>query len=203
MGASHDNFRPMNMKSLRLALLLLIVLIRTGFAQPFDLSSVRVPQHKVDDYIRAAVALQAMGREVACQTLFAATKTNSIIDYRFDVLCRMLFTHRGTNAFRPPFRGTCSYYLGQAVDWPLDPIEIVDGIPFFIRVGCRGQGGTGPQSGESYLRYCMTNCDWNTYTFREVTAQQKSDALTKLLASEKARPTVTDAAKKFLEAQIE
>ena len=192
------------MKRFYFILLLSAVSLRAGFAAPFDIASISVPpNYKADDYIRAAVSLQAMGREVACQALLATVKTNSPNDRRFFVLCRMLFAQRGTNEFRPPFRGTCGFYIGEAADWKLDPIELVDGIPFLLTGQCRGQGRTGPESTASYLNYCLTNCDWNTYTFHEVTAKQKSEALATLLSSSKVRRPVTDSEKGFFSAQIE
>ena len=57
------------MKSLGLILLLLLVSARSGLAASFDISSIRVPQYKVDDYIRAAIPLQSMGRESGRQSL--------------------------------------------------------------------------------------------------------------------------------------
>ncbi len=190
------------MKRLHLLLVLSAVLARTGFAASFDINLIPV-QFKADNYLRAAISLQAMGREVACQALLASAKTNAQLDERYFVLCRMLFTQRGTNQFRPPFRGTVRYVIGQAGDWPLDPIELVDGIPFFLTAGSAGSGNRGPEFVESYLHYCMTNCDWNTYTFREATAKEKSDALAKLLSSDKVRRPLTDFFKKILQAQIE
>ena len=58
-------------------------------------------------------------------------------------------------------------------------------------------------TGEEYLRYCMTNCDWNTYTFHEVTAKQKGEALMKLLLSGQAKRPLNDFQKAFLSRQIE
>jgi hypothetical protein len=192
------------MKRLYFILLLSAVTLRAGFAAPFDITSIDMPPiYKADDYIRAAVSLQAVGREAACEALLASARTNATTDRRFFMLCRMLFAQRGTNEFRPPFRGTCGFYIGEAADWKLDPIELVDGIPFLLTGPCRGQGGRGPESVESYLRYCMTNCDWSTYTFHDVTAQQKSRALATLLSSSKVKRPLTDSEKSFFSAQIQ
>jgi hypothetical protein len=190
------------MKLRHFILLLFVLLTRTSFATPFDISSIRKAQHKADDYIRAAVSLQAMGKEAACQALLDSAKTASRFDDRYIVLCRILFMQRGTNEFRPPFT-MCSYLVGEAADWRLGPIELVDGVPFFLTGFCGGDGGRLPDSGEAYLRYCMANCDWNTYTFHEVTAKQKGEALTKLFLSAQAKRPLNDFQKAFLSAQIE
>jgi hypothetical protein len=113
----------------------------------------------------------------------------------------MLFTSRDTNEFRAPLRHGFGTVIGG--DWPLIPIELVDGIPFCI-AGMDGWSGSGPsESPEEYLRYCMTNCDWNTYAFHEVTAKEKSDALAKLFSLPKVQQPVSEFARKFFTAQIE
>jgi hypothetical protein len=192
-----------NMERRHFILLLFVLLARITFAAPFDISSIRSGQFKADDYIRAAVSLQAMGRDAACQALLASAKTNAGLDNRFFVLCRMLFTQRGTNEFQPPFRGGCVFFIGEEADWPLAPIALVDEIPFFLTGGCGGDGGRGPESIVTYLNYCITNCDWSSYKFHEVTAKQKSDALTKLLSSNKVRQPLNDFQKQFFSGQIE
>jgi hypothetical protein len=128
----------------------------------------------------------------------------------------MLFMQRGTNEFRPPIAGL-NYVVERMPDFRLAPIEMVDGIPFLLVRNGRGgsfrvgEGAT--YNAQLYLRYCLTNCDWSTNTFREVTAKQKSDALAKFLASETLKQSVSnkvkrplidfDYAKKFFSAQIE
>ena len=174
-----------------------------GFAQTFDISSINAAQFKSDDYIHAAISLQAMGKQAACQALLESAKTAAMMDGRYHMLCRMLFKQQGTNTFRPSRLGTGMYWLGKAGDWPLDPIAIVDGIPFCIGGGSFGGGGQTPQTPESYLNYCMTNCDWNTYKFHEVTAEQKRDALAKLLSSDKAKKPLNDFQKQFFSGQIQ
>jgi len=117
------------MKSLdRILLLSLLLVFRPCHAAQFEISSIPVTPYKVDDYIHAAVALQAMGREAVCQALLASAKTNAGFDTRYYVLCRMLFTNRGTNEFQPPYSGHFAYMLGTESDWPLHPIALIDGM---------------------------------------------------------------------------
>ena len=104
------------------------------------------------------------------------------------VLCRMLFTRHGTNDFRPakigPF-GAPGLTINS--DWSLHPIEIVDGMPFKVLYGGGGMNGGGPESGASYLRYCMTNCDWSAFRFHEPSFAEKRNPLQKLISSSKWR----------------
>jgi len=166
-----------------------------------------VQQYKVEDYIRAAVCLQDMGPKAACQALLACAKTNRgpDSDLRFYVLCRMLFTQRGTNEFRPP-HDTHAYIVGDLPGWQLAPIQLVDGIPFLLAASWGGDAGGGRESGENYLHYCMSNCDWSTHTFREATSKQKRDALTNFLSflsASKVKRPLTDFEKQFFSAQVE
>jgi hypothetical protein len=192
------------MKSRILLQIFLVVWAGKGVAAAFDVSLISGHDYKVDNYIRAAVSLQAMGQEAACQTLLGLQTNRNIGGIHAFVLCRMLFTHRGTNEFRAPLRhGFKDYLAERREDWPLNPIELVDGIPFCIAV-MDGWSGAGPsESPEQYLRYCMTNCDWSTYQFHEVSGKQKSDALAKLLSLKQVRQPVSEIAKKFFSAQIE
>jgi len=189
------------MKLHQFIVVLLFVFARMSFAGPFDIASIGVQQYKADDYLRAAVSLQAMGRETACKALLASAITNPTPDLRFFVLCRMLFTPRGTNEFRRPqyFRA----YIINSPEFQLAPIELVDGIPFLLTAPWGASYGGGQESAEVYLRYCIANCDWNTYKFHEATAKQKSDALANFLSSSKLKRPLTDFQKQFLSAQIE
>ncbi len=190
------------MKSRRFIMVLLAVLAPTTFAAAFDIASIGVQQYKADDYLRAAVSLQAMGREAACQSLLASAKTNPGPDLRFFVLCRMLFTQRGTNEFRLPHYDN-AYYVEYVPEFKLAPIELVDGIPFLLTAKWGGGYGGGQEGAENYVRWCMANCDWSTYAFREATAKQKSDALAKFMSSIMLKRPLTDSQKNFLSAQIE
>lgn len=173
-------------------------------AAPLDLASLRFgDDYKTDSYIRAAADLQAMGREAACQTLLEFTRTNNNeMGMPVIALCRMLFTQRGTNEFRPAKIGF-TMGPGSSTDWTLYPIEIVDGIPFKVLSGGGGMNGGGPEGSSSYLSYCMTNCDWNNFRFHEPTADEKKDALHKLISSNKWKRPLVDYELDFFSKQIE
>jgi hypothetical protein len=101
------------------------------------------------------------------------------------VLCRMLFVPRGTNAFRRALIGGTDAPGGTRLqDWPLDPIEIVDGVPFLVMIGSWRLAGS-PETATGYIRYCINRCDWNPVKYSMPTSKQKHDALSKFLASPK------------------
>ena len=141
-------------------------------------------EYAAEPYIQVAVALQAMGREHACQQLMSVAKHDEGADQIY-VLCRMLFTKRGTNEFREPWIGEPSFLGGtEHSDWPLDPIEVVDGVPFVIVWNFYSMHGQ-PEPPDWYLNYCMTNCDWSSFKFEVKSNDEMKDALNKLLASPK------------------
>ena len=95
------------------------------------------------------------------------------------------------------FAGDTSYS-----DWPLDPIEIVDGVPFaVITTGYMIFGACGPI--DDYVRACMTNCDWSDYRFTPKSEKQKQDALAKLIASPKWKRSLTQDEIDYFTAQIQ
>jgi hypothetical protein len=159
--------------------------------------------YRVDPYIRAAKHLQALGQTAACAKLLALSDTRDV-DHadQIAILCRMLFAQRHGSDFRRPMLGGASFIGGTAYsDWPLEPIEIIDGVPFAI-VGGYSILGAPPES-QAYIRYCMTNCDWSGIKFEPKTEQQKKDALAKLIASPKWRRQIEQRDRDFFTAQIQ
>ncbi len=176
----------------------------SGCAASLDLASLPDPQsakYKAGPYISTAARLQEMRREAACQALLQAAKT-SRENQQIIVLCRMLFTKRSGSEFRRPLIGGARFF--GATDyphWPLEPIELVDGVPFLITQGYVLAGV--PEPAHAYLQYCMANCDWSTIRFREPTVTQKRGALAKLVASRKWKRPLDTYERDFLSAQIE
>jgi hypothetical protein len=162
--------------------------------------------YKVNPYLRAAVALQGMGRERAVEHLRAWAAKGD--DDRFIVLCRMLFTARPGGEFRRPLLGAALFVGGdmlQATDseyknWPLEPIELVDGVPLLVTRGYALGGRAEPPS--SYLAYCVKHCDWSTFRFRAKSPAQKAAALKKLMSQEKVKGKLGRVDVEFLEAQL-
>src|SRR5439155_25923898 len=89
------------------------------------------------------------------------------------VLCRMLCARRPGSDFdrlglgSPSFLGEDpGHTISSTSDpifkkWALEPIELVDGVPFAVVTGYGYQGWFDPSGAERYVRYCMGNCDWS------------------------------------------
>ena len=151
-------------------------------------------RYKVDPYIAAAAKFQAIGKEKT----FEALKKDGGFDSTI-VLARMLFTAKPKKEFRRPMIGEASFLGGSSYeDWPLEPIEIVDGIPFLVVVGYSLSG----RPEVSYLDYCIKECDWGAAEFKPRSMGEKKKALAKLLASPKWKKQLTADEKAFLSAQI-
>jgi hypothetical protein len=154
--------------------------------------------YKVDAYIDAAIELQKLGEDKAIKALYE----NGANERGFDstiVLARMLFVAKAKQEFRRPRIGGAQF-LGDTSykDWPLEPIEIIDGIPFLIVTGYRGSG----VAEQNYLGYCVDKCDWNPTKFKRKSAREKKKALEKLLASLKWEEPLEEREKAYLAAQI-
>jgi hypothetical protein len=152
--------------------------------------------YRVDPYIKAAAKIQAMGKEKAGQRLLEMAKES----HTAIILARMLFSAKPDKQFRRPALGAPYFLAGTYEDWPLEPIEVVDGVPFLV---VRGYllGGR-PEPAQKYVDYCLRECDWAATQFSSKTADQKQAALTKLLALPKLKNTLGLAEKRFLSSQI-
>jgi hypothetical protein len=135
--------------------------------------------YKADRYIKAAAHLQALGPPRAMGTLLELAKGKGKGNCNVFVLCRMLFVQKSGHPFPRPGRGAAEFPGNTTYeDWPLDPIELVNGVPFYIS---RNESLAGsPETAENYLKACIVNCDWNNYRFEPKTQQQKAEALSKL-----------------------
>lgn len=182
-----------------------------------DLPSIQRDDYRVDPYIGAAGQLQSAGKQVAFQQLLALART-APADFenyqRVAVLCRMLFSKRPGSDFVRPGLGAPSFLDGYPLPtysfddprfkkWPLEPIEIVDAVPFAIVVGYSYHGVWDPQETESYVRYCMTNCDWSSTRFAPRNGAEKEAALRKLLSSPKGGVQIEGWARGYLRSQIQ
>lgn len=178
-----------------LSFLALILLLLTGCKNKksplADLPDIYSGKFKNEPYLETAIQLQTLGETAAVARLrsLAATKESedSVI-----VLCRMLFTSRPLADFRRPFIGGASF-LGDTdyADWPLEPIEMVDGIPFLVTQDYIVGGF--PESAQDYLDYCVSQAQWNPLVYRRQSEAEKAAALAKLIASPKwKRPLVAE-----------
>jgi hypothetical protein len=162
--------------------------------------------YRADPFIRAAVELQSIGRTAALNALRTmARKENAA---RISVLCRMLFVPRAGATLRPPaiggplfLDGTTRAGAADPLTWPLEPIELVDGVPFLVVQGYMLFGVS--ESAESYMQYCEESGEWSDVRYSLKTEKQKADALQKLLASAKWRAPLGASERAFLRGQIQ
>jgi hypothetical protein len=149
-----------------------------------DLPSLHYASYRVDPYIQAVVGLQALDRKTAAEQLLRVARDREHGD-RVVPLCRMLFVARRGFDFRSARLGYAEP-LGSTTNslcWPLEPIEVVDGVPFLIILGYRLGGEA--ETGESYVEYCLSECEWSSERFALRSAIEKREALRKLLESPK------------------
>jgi hypothetical protein len=141
-------------------------------------------KYKVEPYIAVVADLQLMGQQKAEHRMLEYAKSDYWGSDQIYVLCRMLYSKfPGKKFMRPPL-GQPSCLGGTShLDWPLNPIEITDGVPFLIADGYNLYGMPGVPG--DYLAYCMTNCDWSTFPYHRKTDGELHSALNKLLNSSK------------------
>ncbi len=95
------------------------------------------------------------------------------------VLCRMLFQAKSGGEFRRPQVGKPLFVKGTAKQWPLEPIAVVEEIPFLV---VRGYAIAGePEPSIDYLEYCLKNCDWTSKTYANHKPKHLDAAITKLM----------------------
>ncbi len=161
--------------------------------------------YKAGPYLRAAIALQELGKDRALSKL-ARLAAEDGDGARVIVLCRMLFTKRAGSTFRRPLLGA-PHFVGDKgrraaeMDWSLDPIALVDGVPFLVNMG-HDLGGV-PERSAGYLRYCVGKCDWSPTRFQPRTRAEMRAAVNALIASEPLKGRLDQAEKEFLESQID
>jgi hypothetical protein len=156
---------------------------------------------KSETYIRLAIELQALGREKAELRLHEIARSGYTLG-RAIILSRMLFKKRPGEQFVRPLIGGALFMGGTDYsDWPLEPIELVDGVPFVISRGYFIAGR--PENDDEYIRYCEAHADWSNFQYIVPTKQQEQAALARLLTSPKWKISLTDKERELLSRQIE
>ena len=153
------------------------------------------PEFKSAQYIRVARQLLSIPEERRREYL------KQLVSGKYDeqaiILCRMLFEARPKQEFRRPFVGG-PVFVARDSKWPLEPIAIVDEVPFLIVRGYR-LGGQ-PEPASNYLDYCLKNCAWTTRRYRRDDKQTLSAALEKLV---KSQPALGERGRSYLSKQVE
>jgi len=158
--------------------------------------------YKMDPFIRAAEVLQKMGKDEACRQLRALTEEKNGDGVPVSELCRLVFKAKKGGEFRRALIGAVGF-LGETSydDWPLDPFEVVDGVPFVVTNGFHLLAGQA-ETDKQYLEYCIKECEWNDVKFVPKPKAEKEKALEKLLSSKKWKEPLTDKERDCLRAQI-
>ena len=159
--------------------------------------------YRVDPCIQSAVLLQGVGQETALETMTTLANEERQ-EHKVIILCRMLFTARRGGEFRRPSIGELGLFGGtKSADWPLEPIELVRGIPFLVYAAPYKLVAGFPEPGSWYLRYCIADCNWSGFRFVLKSEAEKAEALRELLACGKWRSPLVDHEVEWLSAQIE
>jgi len=117
------------------------------------------------------------------------------------VLCRMLFEPPEGQPFRRPALGATTFLDGTSYsDWPLEPIEIVDGSPFYIAQGYMGAGLE--FSALAYTKYCIREMRLRRTRYTMRTTHAVSNACEALINRQWSTPLM-EREKAFLRRQTE
>ncbi len=133
--------------------------------------------YKVDQFIVAADMLQSLGKDKTVTMLRNAMINRSASDDTIIILCRLLFTAKPGGKFRSPAIGE-PVVIGGRDNFPLEPIEMVNGIPFLVVSGYKLVEV--PEPADTYLNYCLSECDWGTFKYTPKAVPEKTMALEKL-----------------------
>jgi hypothetical protein len=175
----------MNVKFAIISLLTATALVFAPFLKSASVANISrcgdLDSYKVVPYLDVAVELQSMRKEDAIALLQKWAKSPKH-DGQVIILCRMLFEAKKGAEFRSPLLGGPQFNGGTTMmDWPLEPITIVDDIPFVIVLGyfLAGQAEEAP----SYLSYCLSNAEWTSRHYHIARKREINAALQKLLKS--------------------
>lgn len=149
---------------------------RFFFDGPIE-DSIKPVEFSPTAYLSLAIELQGLGRDRALMHLSSWAKGPHAA--RVIPLCRMLFVPKDGRTFRAPALGAPgSLPRSDGGEWPLEPIAIVDGVPFLITIGYTLAGL--PESGNQYLDYCESSCAWNPVRYSIKSDAQLAAAFEKL-----------------------
>src|SRR5580698_8638352 len=112
-------------------------------------------KYRADPYLAAVAELQNEGKKKAVAALAElASVPDEKNGMRAMLLCRMLFQAKPKGEFRCPLIGLPIFISPTKSDeWPLEPIEIVDGVPFLVVQGYLFGGEM--ETAVHYLDYCQ------------------------------------------------
>ncbi|MEO6054328.1 MAG: hypothetical protein ABIP97_09970 [Chthoniobacterales bacterium] len=150
--------------------------------------------YTITPYLEEAVWLQSLPRDQAIGYLRKRANEGTH-EQQVIILCRMLFEARPGEEFRRAVLGLPSFLGARYANleelfkqWPLEPITLVDDIPFVILWGGYAVAGGPSETSSHYLEYCVEHTNWSSRRYKVVDKKQIEAALGKLLQRFKNTP---------------
>ncbi|MEM7233777.1 MAG: hypothetical protein AAF517_16495 [Planctomycetota bacterium] len=129
-------------------------------------------------YLRLAEEIQALERPAAIRRLEEIAELDN---FGGVVLCRMLFEAREGREFRAPRTGARELGGLDLSEWPLAPISVVGGVPFYVRYSNVTSGSGSPERAIDYLNYCLRECRWREERYAVATRADIDSAASQFL----------------------
>ncbi len=156
--------------------------------------------YKCATYIDLAAYVQSLDKDVATGIIKKYAETSKYED-QIIILTKMLFVPANNDSLRRPYIGGALFF-GKTTyyDWPSEPIEIIDNIPFLI-TGGYFLGGLA-ESASDYFEYCLKNGKWTENVYKTKTPEEYKNALDLLIKSDKWNAELSGYEKNFFVRQI-
>ncbi|HBX49975.1 MAG: hypothetical protein A2275_04095 [Bacteroidetes bacterium RIFOXYA12_FULL_35_11] len=156
--------------------------------------------YRINPYLKLAIYIQTMDKNKALEILKEYAKTGKYED-QIIVVIKMFFKGKANTTLRRPLIGGAGF-LGNTdyKDWPNEPIEIIDNIPFLITRGY-SLGGK-PEQSVNYLEYCIKNGEWSSNKYNIKKDEELKLTLKTFLSSKKWHIELSKEDKEFFENQI-
>lgn len=114
----------------------------------------------------------------------------------------MLFEAKNGAQYRPPGIGKAAFLGGtDNPNWPLEPIDIYEGVPILITYEYVLFGF--PEPSVSYLDFCVKNCDWRQTRYSVRAHDELKGIVAKWLTSQKWPTPLTARDRAFFTDQAE
>lgn len=156
---------------------------------------------KISPYLTVAKSLQSAGSDKAIVRLRSWADTRKYED-QVVILCRMLFEAKQGSEFRRPLIGGAILAEGaEDVAWPLEPIDIYEGVPILLAWGYVVDSKA--ELSRIYLDFCLANCNWREAHYSARSQDELEGIVAKWLTSRKWPVPLSDRDQRFFTAQAE
>ncbi|MDD3741713.1 MAG: hypothetical protein PHH30_10760 [Bacteroidales bacterium] len=164
-------------------------------------SSINSQNFKCNSYLNLANYIQSLEKNQAIELIKEYANTYQYED-QIIILTRMLFQSKNDSVLRRPYLGAAFFFSDTDYnEWPTEPIEIINNIPFLI-LGGYSLGGLSEPS-LNYLEYCIENGEWTENIYSVKTEEELQAGLNVLLNDKKWNKELSTTEKLFFEKQIE